>query len=680
MDGSDSFRQGFEHQRAGRLVEAERLYRQTLEQNPTHANALFLLAGLEMESGRAADAVDKLTRATALAPNNAVYHANLGEAYRRLERYDLALPALLRAMNLRPDLAEPVFNLGVILDRAGMADGALACFERAASLRPDSVPMRERLAQVRQRAGSQGEREPELTRDSVPTIVALTSALLALGGRDRAIALLRRALEIHPSYPDTHTSLGLAYLQAERADEAIASFRDSLALDPNQAPVLSNLAVALGASGLASETVDASRRALELEPHPNIHSNLLFFMQFDPRATAASIRAEARAFDRAYGSPARGRIEAHRNDPSPGRRLRVGYVSPDFRNHCQALFTVPLLSHHDHDAFEIVCYSSVKTPDDFTSHLTAYADRWHNVAGVDDDEAARRIRADGIDILVDLTMHMQDNRLLLFARKPAPVQVCWLAYPGTTGLSAMDFRLTDPHLDPEGTDVGIYSEKTFRLPETFWCYDPLVREPEVGPLPALAAGHVTFGCLNNFLKVSAASLDLWGRVLGRVPGSRLVVMAPVGQARERVTAALAKHGVESSRIEFAPRRVRAEYLASYGRIDVCLDTVPYGGHTTSLDALWMGVPVVTLVGPTLVGRAGLSQAKNLGLPELVAATEDEYVERAVGLARNLDRLAGLRATLRPRLERSPLMDAPRFARNLEAAYRAMWQGWCGSRK
>jgi predicted O-linked N-acetylglucosamine transferase (SPINDLY family) len=323
----------------------------------------------------------------------------------------------------------------------------------------------------------------------------------------------------------------------------------------------------------------------------------------------------------------------------------------------------------------------VLEPDAVTERIRTMADQWRSIVEMDDDDAAACIRRDRIDVLVDLTMHMDRNRLPIFAAKPAPVQVTWLAYPGTTGLTAMDYRITDGFLDPSEVDPSdAYAEESIRLPDAFWCYDPLTREPTVTPLPARTSGFVRFGCLNNFCKVNDGVLELWARILEENPDSRLVLLAPLGEARRRALERFARRGVSRDRIEFATARPFEEYLRLYQRIDICLDPVPYNGHTTSLDAFWMGVPVVTLVGDTVVGRAGLCQAMNLGLPELVARTADEYVATASALARDLDRLGELRSTLRSRMENSPLMDAPRFAHNLEQAYRDMWRRWCRTRQ
>jgi predicted O-linked N-acetylglucosamine transferase (SPINDLY family) len=292
---------------------------------------------------------------------------------------------------------------------------------------------------------------------------------------------------------------------------------------------------------------------------------------------------------------------------------------------------------------------------------------------------AQTIRADQIDILVDLTMHMPGSRMLTFARKPAPVQVTFAGYPGTTGVSAIDYRLTDPYLDPPGQHDADYVEESVRLPDSFWCYDPLSDEPAVGALPAREQGCVTFGCLNNFAKVNAPVLALWARVLQAVDGSRLLLLAAAGAHRRDVVQRLEQAGIAPDRVRFVAPQPRRQYLELYHGIDVMLDTVPYNGHTTSLDALWMGVPVVTLVGRTVVGRAGLCQLGNLGLSELVAATPAEYERIAVALAGDLPRLEGLRAGLRARMRGAPLMDARRFARGIEAAYRTLWHRWCATR-
>jgi predicted O-linked N-acetylglucosamine transferase (SPINDLY family) len=671
MVATGVFEQAVAHHRVGQLAEAERLYRQVLSENPDHGDALFLLAGLDLHSGRADAAVEKLNRATAVSPDNAAYFTNLGEAYRRIGKHYDAMRALLRAMAIRPRMAEPVFNLGVLMEETGVPEGALACFQHATELKPDSRQIQDRLDRARE-----ARRPFKGGPESVLIMVAFANHLSAVGATEQALVLLERALALEPAHAGAHNDHGVILLEASRPDEAIESFRRSLAIVPDVPGSLSNLGSALAACGRVGEAVEAMRRSIAATPHAMRHSNVLFTMAFDPDVTAEALLAEARTYDRLHARPLAAVHQVHRNDPDPERRLRIAYVSPELRNHCQSLFMAPVLSHHDHERFEITCYSSAFRPDETTKELQGHADRWRSLVGVDDAAAAEQIRADGIDILVDLTMHMANSHLLLFARRPAPVQVCWLAYPGTTGLGAMDYRISDPYLDPPGAGDGAYQEATVRLPDTFWCYDPRAKGPDVSPLPAIANGYVTYGCLNNFVKVNQRVLELWARVLGETPRSRLVVMAPAGSPRRVLTEALAERGVDADRVEFADRGSRDGYLGRYRGIDICLDTFPYGGHTTSLDACWMGVPVVTLVGDRVVGRAGLCLSENIGLPDLVARSEDEYVRIASRLAGDLEGLARLRAELRARMEASPLMDAPRFVGNLEAAYRGMWRRWC----
>ena len=369
-------------------------------------------------------------------------------------------------------------------------------------------------------------------------------------------------------------------------------------------------------------------------------------------------------------------IQPHPNDRSPDRRLRVGYVSPNFGNHPVGRFLLPLLESHDRTSFETFCYASVDIPDAMTDRCRTHADVWRDVHQLSDEQLANTIRQDQIDILVDLTMHMGNNRLLVFARKPAPVQVTYLAYCGTTGLSTMDYRLTDPYLDPPGEVEGFYSEQSVRLPETYWCYRPAIETPPVHALPALTVGRVSFGSLNNFCKVTPPVLATWSRLLQAVPGARLLLHARTGSHRDRVRRFLTEQGVLAERVVFIDFQPMTEYFDVYEQVDVALDPFPYGGGTTTCDALWMGVPVVSLAGPRAVGRGGLSILSNLGLSDWVAHDAEQYVQIAVGLVSDLLRLSNIRATLRQRMQSSVLMDAPRFARNIEAAYREMWRRWC----
>jgi predicted O-linked N-acetylglucosamine transferase (SPINDLY family) len=476
-----------------------------------------------------------------------------------------------------------------------------------------------------------------LRPDHVEAMSNLGATLTRAGDLDAAIDVLRRAIDLAPELTEAHNNLGNALKDVGDLDGAIAAWQQALALRPDDAAV---------------------------------HSNLVYTVLYHPDADGDLHRAVAADWAARHANPLTRAVAPHAAARRGDGRIKVGYVAPDFRDHCQSFFTLPLLSNHDRDRFEIVCYADVAVPDAVTHRLQGCVEGWRETAGLSDAELADRIRADGVDVLVDLTVHMAHHRLLTFARRPAPVQVTWLGYPGTTGLEAIDYRLSDPHLDPPDHD-RFYAERTLRLPDTFWCYDPLTDGPDVNDLPANATGHVTFGCLNNFCKVTDPTLDLWARAMTAVPGSRLLLLAPEGSARRRVTGHLARHGITPDRLDFVGRRSRHAYLQAYQRIDIGLDTFPYNGHTTTLDACWMGVPVVTKVGASAVARAGWSQLSNLNLRHLAAHTDDGFVATAVALAADLPRLSTLRRSLRPRLALSPLCDGPRFARHVESAYTAM---------
>jgi predicted O-linked N-acetylglucosamine transferase (SPINDLY family) len=494
---------------------------------------------------------------------------------------------------------------------------------------------------------------------------------------DEAATCYRRALELKPDYAEAHNNLGVALKDQGRLDEAVACYRRALELKPDFAEAPNNLGNALKDQGKLDEAVACYRRALELKPDYGVaHSNLLYTLVFCTGYDAQTIFEEHRRWSRQHADPLARFIQPHSNDRSLHRRLRIGYVSPDFRHHAESFFTVALLSAHDHENFEIFCYADVACPDGITARLRSYADVWQNITGLTDEQVAQLVRQDRIDILVDLTMHMARNRLLVFARKPAPVQVCWLAYQGTTGLSTIDYRLTDPYIDPPGLHDHYYSEESVRLPDAFWCYDPLANEPAASDLPALDNGYITFGCLNNFCKVNVSVLKLWAQVLKAVDRSQLILLAAEGSYRQHTLDLLELEGVKPDRVTFVAKLPRPQYLELYHCIDIALDTFPYTGQTTTLDAFWLGVPVITIVGQTAVARAGLSLLMNLGLPELIAEKPEQFVSIAVELTNDLPRLRDLRATLRDRMQASPLMDAPRFARNIEAAYREIWRRWC----
>jgi predicted O-linked N-acetylglucosamine transferase (SPINDLY family) len=638
------------HHKAGRLEEAEALYRRVLGQLPDHTDALHLLGLLAAQAGHVEAGIELIGQAIAIAPGIAAYHKSLGEAYLRAEKPGPAIAAFQQAIALAPNDAGTHNELGIALAAAGRYDEAVGAFEQAIALEPDHAQAHANLG----------------------------AALNVVGRVDRALTEYRRALALAPSDAQAHSNLGSALRELGRIDEALAALRRAVELGPGLAMAHANLGIALADRGEASQAVSCLRRAVALDPHfARAHSSLVYMLMFCPDQDAQMIAEDCRRWNQAHAKPLAHTITPHPNDRTPDRRLRVGYVSPDFRAHSQAFFTVPLFAAHDRRRHEIFAYADVAAPDEITAQLRSSVDHWRDIRGFSGEQVAAMVRQDRIDILVDLTMHMAGAHLDVFARKPAPVQLCWLAYPGTTGLNAIDYRVSDPYLEPPGENDLLFAEQTVRLPHSFWCYDPLTSEPVVNALPALERGVVTFGSLNQFCKVNPGVLALWARVLGAVLDSRLLLLAPEGSHRDETRALLERRGIAPDRLVFATPCPRLQYLELYHQIDIGLDPFPYNGHTTTFDALWMGVPVVTLAGRTAVGRAGVSILSNLGLPELIAGSPEQYVTIAAALAGDRTRLRALRAGLRPRLQASPLMDGPRFAAEFEAALRQMWETWCG---
>jgi predicted O-linked N-acetylglucosamine transferase (SPINDLY family) len=667
----------------GKLDEAVACYRRALELKPDFAAAHSNLGNALQDLGRPEEAIACHRRALQLKPEYAEAHNNLGNALKDQGHLDEAIACYRRALQLNPNFAEAHSNLGIAFKEQRKLDDAILCYRRALQLKPDFAEAHSHLGNALNGQGKLSEaiachrRALEWKPGYAEAHNNLGNALKDQGHLDEAVACYRRALELKPNDAQLHNNLGAVLCGQDKLDEAVACYRRALELKPDFAKAQNNLGAALKDQGMLDEAIACWRRALELKPdYAEAHSNLAYAQMFCPGCDARTLYEECRRWNHRHAAPLARLVQPHGNERSPERRLRVGYVSPDFRDHCQSFFTAPLFSRHDREKFEIVCYADVVRCDGGTERLCRDADAWRSITGLDDERVAQSIRDDRIDVLVDLTMHMARNRLLVFARKPAPVQVSWLAYPGTTGLSSIDYRITDRYLDPPGLDGPYYAEESVRLPDSFWCYDPLSGEPAVNSLPAAEKGYVAFGCLNNFCKVNPPVLKIWAAVLKAVDRSRLTILSAEGTHRRHTLDLLAAEGVAPDRVTFVARQPRRQYLTYYHGIDIALDTIPYNGHTTSLDSLWMGVPVVTLVGTTVVGRAGVCQLMNLGLPDLIASTPEQYVQVAATLAHDLPRLRQLRATLRQRMQASPLMDGPRFARNIEAAYREMWRRWC----
>lgn len=553
---------------------------------------------------------------------------------------------------VQPEHSDSLHLLGVIALQTGNPKPALALIQQAVALRPDGAVYHNNLGQVLQRLGRADdaarayETAIELDPEDAEPLNNLGRILEEQGRQDDAEAHYRKAIELNAQYAEPHTNLGNVLKDRGELDEAIAAYRNAIALRPDMSM---------------------------------LHSNLLLTLHYHPDYSPSGIAREHRGWAERHVVPLAFEQRPHRNDPDPGRRLRIAYVSPDFREHPVARFILPLLQKHDRRKFEVFAYHDTSRQDEVTRLLRTHVDQWRAIADLSDEDTADRIRADGIDILVDLAAHSGRNRLLVFARKPAPVQVTYLAYCSTTGVDAIDYRLTDRFLDPSGEGTSHYSERSVWLPDCYWCYSRPPLSPDRLPSSDRKPGPPTFGCLNNFAKVTNPTLDLWMRLLKRVPQASLLLYARSGQHRERVRTFMRGAGVPESRTAFVGRQPFEDYLETWRQIDVALDPIPFGGGTTSCDALWMGVPIVTLAGRTAVSRGGSSLLANIGLGDLVCRNQEQYVDLAAQLIGDVDGLAARRQKLRDRLESSPLMDSERFARGVEDAFREMWRSWCENR-
>ncbi|HEX4124859.1 MAG TPA: tetratricopeptide repeat protein [Tepidisphaeraceae bacterium] len=635
-------------QMQGKLADAEAAYRRALSAKPEYAGARANLAIVVAASGKTEEAVALLQSAIGLEPASAMHYVNLAAVLCQRREFADAADAAGKATALDATSAQAAFNLGNALQGLGKLRDAVAAYQRAIAIQPDYVDAYNNLGNIHS----------------------------ALGEFPLAAAALDAAMAARPNNAAALNNAGCLQRKLGKMEQAEATLRRALAIDPRLAAAWSNLGNVLKDAGALDAAIACYRKAVSLDPADSVaHGNLVYSLLFQTD-DGPLILAEAQRWDALHGKPLLAFSPLREHDRAPDRRLRIGYVSGDFRDHCQTLFMRPLLRSHDHAAFEIYCYSSVERTDDFTRQLMEHADVWRDARHSTDAELAAMIANDGIDILVDLAMHMATGRPGVFARKPAPIQVAWLAYPGTTGMSAIDYVLSDPRLAPPQFD-GDYSEKVIRLPETFWCYDPLADKPDPNPLPALTGAPITFGCLNAPCKLTDQTIGMWAGVMRELGNSRLLLMAPLGQRRHHLLDRLGAAGISADRVSFVPFQPRSLYLQTYHQIDIGLDTYPYNGHTTSLDSYWMGVPVVSRIAPTAVGRAGLSQLTNLAMEDFAAETDEWFVHVALALASDLPHLAALRQGLRGKLQQSPLMDRARFARNIESAFRQIWLYYAG---
>jgi predicted O-linked N-acetylglucosamine transferase (SPINDLY family) len=601
-----------QHHRAGRLAEAQTIYQRILEADAQHPDALHLLGLIAHQQGQHARAADLIRQAIALRPTAAEFHTNLGVVCRELGRQADAVACYRRALQLKPHLAEAHNNLGVVLQDQEELDAAVACFRRALALKPDYAEAANNLG----------------------------TALQEQGDLDAATACFEQALQQNPHYATAWNNLGTAFKDQGYIDRAIDCFQRALSHQPDYTAAHSNLLFTL-------HYRDGIRRGELAEAHARFHEQHAATL-----ATATRPPVAAR---------------------QPDQPLRLGFVSPDLAAHPVGLFLIRALENLDRQQFQVVCYSDRLLADAITRRFQAVAHAWRDVCGVPDEQLAEQIRADRVDMLFDLSGHTARNRMLVFARRPAPIQITWLGYVGTTGLQAMDYLLADRHEIPPDAEPD-YREKVLRLPDGYVCFDPPSDAPPVSPLPALTAGHVTLGSFNNPAKLTPAVVATWSEILARLPDARLLLRyrgLDSRAAQSRLRELFARHGIDARRVELSGRAAPLELLAYYAQLDLALDPFTYSGGLTTCEALWMGVPVITCPGETFASRHAFSHLTTVGLTEAIARDRSDYVERVVALAHDLPRLSALRVHLRAQVAASPLCDGKRFAANLARLLRGI---------
>jgi predicted O-linked N-acetylglucosamine transferase (SPINDLY family) len=600
--------------------------------------------------GRLKEAIVAYRQAIASNPDFADAHYNLGRAMGELHRYDDAIACYRKAIAVKSDYLGAYINMGAALEALNRCTEAVECLRSALAVEPRSAEAHNNLG----------------------------VALSGLARYDEAIACLNQAITLNATFSEAHNNLGNALKDSHRYDEAMDSYRRAIALKPDYIEALSNLGDTLGLLSRYQEALDCHRTALAHKPDFAVgHSHLIFALDFIPGTGFAEHQFERREWHKRHSARFVPAIPHHDNDRDPNRKLRIGYVSADFKRHSAALVFGPTVRNHDRSQFDVVLYSGVRIEDELTQIFRSRANEWRDIVGVDDEALAQRIRDDRVDILVDLSGHSEGNRLLTFARKPAPVQITAWGHGTGTGVTAIDYLFADPVAIPD--DVRpLFAETIVDLP-CFLSYDVPAYAPAVAPLPALQGSPLTFGSLNRLSKISAQSVATWSRLMAELPGTRILIkdkQLSDPMERVRLTEAFAAHHIAEHRLTLLGATPHAEHLAAYSEVDIALDPFPQSGGVSTMEAVWMGVPVVAMLGAGIPGRGAASIMTALGYPDWVARSEDDYIGIAKRKAADLDALAALRRGLRRKMEVSPVGNPILYCRSVEAIYRALWQRYC----
>ena len=715
---SEAVQLGIKYHEAGNLQQAESIYHQVLQVEPKNSAVLHLLGVIAAQRKDFVQAIELIKKAISFNDKVPNFYSSLGIALSGQTQWAQAIESFQTAIALNPNHADAQYNLGRIFHHQNQLVEAEKHYRLFLAINPNDVTVNQNLAQMLSQQGNFSEaityyqRALALNPDDAEIHRLLGDAFNQLGQFQAAIDAYQQALTLNPNDDKTHKHLGNVFRSQGQLELSITSYQQALALNPNdagthnnlgtvfnrfgqltearacyeQALILdpnlfeasSNLGSTLLYQGMVHKAIEHYQQILEEQPVSLIHSNLLFALHYTTDYDLTTLFSEHQKFNEQYASAISSQPPL--NARQSQRKLKIGYLSADFKKHSVAYFMESILAHHDHEQFEIYCYYNGTLNDEVTQRFKTMVHHWIDCVGLSDEALAETIRTVPIDILVDLSGHTDNNRLLVLASKPAPVQVTYLGYPDTTGLTSIDYRITDSYTDPKEMNDSLSSEQRVRMPNSYFCYHPDDDSPPVSELPALQNDFITFGSFNNYAKLNTKTLELWAQVLKAVPNSKLLVKArslndPTIQQTFKTQ--WLDLGIDSERIILANYAPSTQaHLKTYHQVDIGLDTYPYNGATTTCEALWMGVPVVTLVGERHVSRMGLSILSTVGLTEVVAQTFENYINICVKLANNIKDLQKLRANLREQMQHSPLMDGVTFTHDLEVVYRNIWEKWC----
>lgn len=637
------------HHQAGRLQQAEAIYAKVLAVKPDHVDAIHLSGVAAHHAGQHQKAADLILRAIRVSPKVPMFFYNLGAAYHAMSFFQEAIQSYQTALDLDPGYAEVHSNLGNSYKSLGKMDEAISSYQKAIQLKPNFADAYNNLG----------------------------TAFSRLGQFENAMACFRKSLSLNPTSWESYHNVGNLCKDAGRLSESLEWYQKALAIHPGHPETTNNIGVSMQLLGKVSDAVACYDAALKIKPdYASAHSNKLLALHYDHSGDWASLFQEHLSWDIQHGSVITHPTLGRRACRNAHEKIHVGYLSPDFKQHSVTRFIEPILKTHDSRRFNVTCYSDTPYPDHVTHRLKRFGWEWRDTSGISNNRLFEQIQSDQIQILVDLAGHTANNRMSLLAQKPAPIQVTYLGYPNTTGLQAMDYRITDAVADPPGLTDRWHTEKLIRVPGSFLCYQAPAGTPEPSVLPSINANGITFASFNNRAKITASVIRTWAAILESVPNARLILKSKALEdpgVCQQLIAQFDDCHVDPKRLELYGFLPPEKHMGLYHRVDVALDTFPYNGTTTTCDALWMGVPVIVLEGDNHVSRVGVSLLTSTGLNAFIAHSVDDYIHKAIKLSQDTEMLSSTRYLLRKMMRDSPLMNAESLTRSLETAYESMWR-------